>query len=175
VFTCFEAKSDVLRVNEIRVGDTSLLGQFMDLCSIYDEGRVFFTAPFYDGDFIEKLGTHLPMAFTDFEVIVKNVDAAEEMVQCLLQQGCRTVQVYISEHIHAKVYIFESRRGDLAALIGSHNPTKAGISKNLEVGVFIGTRPHKPEWKTIVDLRDYLRGRSCFYSNSTDRKDLKRS
>lgn len=151
----------------MRIGDTGLLPQFLDLCSIYEEGAVFFTAPYYDETFIGNLGAHLPMASIEFEVIVKNANAAEQMRRSLLQQGSKNVEVYVSRYIHAKVYIFESRRRDLAALIGSHNPTKAGLGKNLEVGVFIGARPNGPEWKSIVELRSYLKKRSRPYSGFT--------
>lgn len=167
MLTCLEATSDVLRIDEFRIGDTGLLPQFLDLCSIYEAGSVFFTAPYYDEEFIDDLSTHLLMASIDFEVIVKDENAARWMKRALLQRGGKSVQMYVSKHMHAKVYIFESRRRDLAMVIGSHNPTKAGISRNLEVGVFIGARPNKADWRSIVDLRTYLKKRSRTYSSST--------
>ncbi len=94
----------MLRIDDVRIGDTGLLPQFLDLCSIYQEGAVFFTAPYYDETFIGNLGAHLPMASIEFEVIVKNANAAEQMRRSLLQQGSKNVglcfQIYTREGLY---------------------------------------------------------------------------
>jgi phosphatidylserine/phosphatidylglycerophosphate/cardiolipin synthase-like enzyme len=137
----------------------------MALCSYFNEGRLFITAPYYDETFIEVMSKHLQMRSSTFEVIVKNESIAQKVAASFRQHGAKNVQLYISKHIHAKVYVFESRRGDLAAMIGSHNPTRAGMSRNLEIGIVISAKPNKPEWKMISDLRDYLKRKSRFYAS----------
>ncbi len=161
----------MLGVGEVRLGDTGLLGQFMDLCSVYEGGSIFFTAPYCDDHFIRMLRVHLQMRSFKFQVVVKDDTAAEKMMRSLVQEGSTSAEIFLSQHLHAKVYIFESPNRDLAAMIGSHNATAAGLSKNLEVGVFVSARPNKPEWKAIADLREYLRNKSHFHSSSEHRKN----
>src|SRR5215469_2027281 len=119
----------------LRFGDTRLISEFADQCSGQGGGTLFFTAPFYDSGFLEWLTRYFAKPRMQLEVVVRDVCAAEDLSKQLLKNGCKSVATYICNRLHAKVYIFETLRHDLSLVIGSHNPTRAGISTNLEVGV----------------------------------------
>ncbi len=155
MLTSFASRADLLRSQEIKIGDTSLLPQFLNYCSQFDAGRLFFTAPYYDENFLKRLGGKFLRSRVSFEIVVKSVEAALSFQNTLT--GLAPVSTYVYENLHAKVYVFESQRRDLVALIGSHNPTVAGSEKNLEVGVYIGAKFRTPEWASIFELRAHLR------------------
>lgn len=144
MLTSFTYKADLLGLQEIKIGDTALLPQFLNYCSQFEEGNLFFTAPYYDENFAKRLGRKFLRSKVSFEIVVKNPGAALSFQNTL--SGLQPITTHILENLHAKVYVFESRRRDLAALIGSHNPTVAGSEKNLEVGVYISAKFRTPGW-----------------------------
>lgn len=145
------------------LGRTDLLLRFLELSSSYSGGKLFFTAPFFDSEFLERLVSYLPGRTNEFEVIVKNQDAARDVIEFFWQKHSRNVSVRIAENLHAKVYIFESTKCDLLAVVGSHNPTIAAITQNLEAGVFVGCQPGREEWQHLIELRSSLRASSYAY------------
>jgi phosphatidylserine/phosphatidylglycerophosphate/cardiolipin synthase-like enzyme len=103
-----------------------------------------------------------------FEVVVRDVCSADDLSKQLLKNGCKSVATYICNRLHAKVYIFESLQHDLSLVIGSHNPTRAGMSTNLEVGVRVNAAPGTAQWRAIVDLRDRLKTESQHHESMNE-------
>jgi phosphatidylserine/phosphatidylglycerophosphate/cardiolipin synthase-like enzyme len=71
----------------------------------------------------------------------------------------------VAEALHAKVYLFESPRNELFGLIGSYNPTNAAANNNVEIGVFLASRPRTPEWKNLFELRTFLKNSARPFNN----------
>jgi hypothetical protein len=147
----------------IRVGSAGMLSSFLELCGAFQTGRFFFTAPFFDESFVNSFASKLSVSRCDCEVVVKTPEAAREMLAYLRSHGCRTVSASIATDLHAKVFLFEVAGKCLLGLVGSHNPTAAGIKSNLEIGVYFGAQYGKPEWRTLFDLREFLRRASKPY------------
>jgi phosphatidylserine/phosphatidylglycerophosphate/cardiolipin synthase-like enzyme len=143
--------------NRIAIGRTNLLREFLTLCSAYPSGSLFFTAPFYDQAFLERLSQFLPSTRTHLEVVVRSDSAAADLDTHLRRLGYRNLSIVVSEHLHAKVYMFELRTRDFLAIIGSHNATLAATTINLEVGVFMDAKARSPEWDALFDLRESFR------------------
>jgi hypothetical protein len=164
--TCFSSCVDLaLQPDDLTIGDTCLLDQFLAFCNLYGTGRLFLTAPFFDDSFIEKVleqsGPNVSIS-----VIVRDERAAERMWNVLEEYRHRSLSVYVRPRLHAKVYIFECRNRVLAALIGSHNATKAGSKKNIEIGVFMSAANNKSEWAAIQRTRDYLYKHAKHYKDN---------
>src|ERR1700735_1226149 len=70
------------------------------------------------------------------------------------------ITIRLCHHLHAKVYVFETATHELVGLIGSHNPTRAGTTTNLEVGVLMHASCGTSEWLMLADLRDSIYARS---------------
>src|SRR5258708_26674858 len=102
-----------------RFGDTRLVSDFVDQCSGLSGGTLFFTAPFYDVDFLEGLRNRFSNPRMRFEVVVRNADTAEDLGKRLSRNGCRPAVVHICNRLHAKVYIFESLQRELSVVVGS--------------------------------------------------------
>jgi phosphatidylserine/phosphatidylglycerophosphate/cardiolipin synthase-like enzyme len=152
----------VLAPNQVAIGDTSLIDQLVGFCSLYPDGELLFTAPFFDSTLINRIieNTSREVALT---ILVRTPAAARKIHTMLAERG-RRVSLYVSTALHAKVYIFESKRRIIAALIGSHNPTRAGAKSNLELGVFLSATPGRPEWASIQQTRDFILASSQFNS-----------
>ena len=101
------------------------------------------------------------------------LDSPHDLARLLKRLGCRSASIHICECLHAKVYIFESKKHDLVTFIGSHNPTTAGSNTNLEVGVCFNARVATSAWRVVADLKDFLRDRSRPYSEITEQKDFR--
>jgi hypothetical protein len=145
------------------LGQTDLLPRFLELTASYSGGNLFFTAPFFDSEFLERLVSYLPGKTNSFELIVRQPEAAREIIEYFWRRSCRSVSVRVAERLHAKVYIFESPKGDLLAVVGSHNPTVAAITQNLEAGIFVGAKSGCEEWRHLLELRNSLRASSNAY------------
>jgi phosphatidylserine/phosphatidylglycerophosphate/cardiolipin synthase-like enzyme len=148
---------NVLPTEGIRVGHEGILVDFLELCGAFRRGLFFFTAPFFDERFLDKLLFQFSIGHSEFEVVVRNPDSAQEILDYFGRRGCRSVSVSIAKDLHAKVYVFESAKKSLLGLIGSQNATAAGMRTNLEVGIYIGGKIGSPEWKTLFELREFLR------------------
>lgn len=151
---------NALPTEGIRVGYQGILIDFLELCGAFRHGSFFFTAPFFDECFLNKLLSQLSVGESAFQVVVRNSAAADEILDYFARHGCKSVSVLIAKDLHAKVYIFESTERTLLGLVGSHNPTAAGMKANLEIGIYLASRIGKPEWKALFELREFLRKRS---------------
>jgi phosphatidylserine/phosphatidylglycerophosphate/cardiolipin synthase-like enzyme len=161
--TCLSISlTPVLAPNQVAIGDTCLIEQLVGFCSLYPDGELLFTAPFFDATLIDRIieNTSREIALT---ILVRTPAAARKIIPMLASRG-RKVTVYISAALHAKVYIFESKRRVIAAMIGSHNPTRAGAKNNLELGVFLSATPGRQEWHSIQQTRDFILASSQFNS-----------
>lgn len=164
--TCFSSPMDLaLRADDLKIGDTCLLDQFLAFCNLYHIGSLFLTAPFFDRRFIDRM---LKQTGPDISltIVVRDDKAAGRVWELL--QGChhRSVCVYIRPRLHAKVYIFECKNQVIATLIGSHNATNAGRKGNVEVGVFVSAANNKSEWAAIQHTRSYLAEQAEFYRDN---------
>jgi phosphatidylserine/phosphatidylglycerophosphate/cardiolipin synthase-like enzyme len=149
--------ANALPTEGMRVGRESILVDFLELCGAFRRGLFFFTAPFFDESFVDKLVSQVSVAQSEFEIVVRDSAAARQILDCFRRRGCRSVSVSIARDLHAKVYVFEAGARNLFGLIGSHNATAAGMKTNLEVGIYIGGRIGRAEWKTLFELREFLR------------------
>jgi phosphatidylserine/phosphatidylglycerophosphate/cardiolipin synthase-like enzyme len=147
------------------IGSTVLLPQFLSLCAASQQRTVFFTAPFYESTFMERLASNFDFRSVRVEIIVETGAVAELILSDLQQHYCQNFALYICARLHAKVYIFESLRGHLAALVGSHNPTVSGMSSNIEIGIVLRARPTTSNWLTITDLKKFLINRATPYTS----------
>jgi hypothetical protein len=143
-------------------GGTALLGDFLESCAVTGGGSLFFTAPFYDEPFLVQLVRELP-ASTTVHILVKRDDAADKLLHLLSRYRRGAVNISVADSLHAKVYILESPRRDVTALIGSHNPTIAGLAVNLEAGVLIAAAPHTRAWTMVIELREFLKSKAIPY------------
>lgn len=161
--TCLSASSAAaLGPNQVTIGDTCLIDQLLGFCSLYPNGELLFTAPFFDRNLIDRIIENTPREIA-LSVIVRSRTAARRMSAMLAKRG-RKVTIYVSTSLHAKVYVFECKRRIIAALIGSHNPTRAGSKANLEVGVFLSATPGRPEWLPIQQAREFIVASAHFNS-----------
>jgi phosphatidylserine/phosphatidylglycerophosphate/cardiolipin synthase-like enzyme len=159
--TCLSlASTSMLGPNQVTIGDTCLIDQLLGFCSLYPNGELLFTAPFFDRNLIDRIieNTSREIALS---IVVSSVAAARRMSTMVAKRG-RRVTIYVSEALHAKVYVFECKRRVMAAMIGSHNPTRAGTKANLEVGVFLSATPGRPEWLSIQQTREFIIASSNF-------------
>jgi hypothetical protein len=152
--------------NRLSLGDATLISEFADHCSAHSAGRLFFTAPFYDSAFLEWLTGHCAKTRTRIEVVVRDARAAEDLSKQLLNNGCKRLAIYICNRLHAKVYMFESLRHELSVVISSQNPTRAGITRNLEIGVRVTAAPGTSQWRAVADLREFLKTESQVYEKT---------
>lgn len=161
--TCLSISSAAaLGPNQVTIGDTCLIDQLLAFCSLYPNGELLFTAPFFDRNLIDRIIENTPREIT-LSIIVRSTAAARRISTMLAKRG-RKVTIYVSVALHAKVYIFECKRRIIAALIGSHNPTRAGTKANLEVGVFLSATPGRPEWFPIQQAREFIVASAHFNS-----------
>ena len=160
MFSSFCTTERIFSPNGITVGDSALLGHFLEICSLAPGGQLLLTAPYYDKGFFDMFSKYFDVRKLSINVIAKNATGATELADSLCQYGWQNFSVSVSEHLHAKVFIFAALNGNYHAVIGSCNPTFAGIKKNLEVGVYIGAKPSTPEWQAIFDLKEFIK-RQC--------------
>jgi hypothetical protein len=146
------------------VGATLLLPQFISLCAASDQRSLFFTAPFYDSTFLNLLASNFDLRSVRLEAVVRTKAIGESLLQDLRDLNGSKFSLYICERLHAKVYVFESVRKDLAGLIGSHNPTISGMTSNIEVGVVLRGNPKTPNWSTLDETRRFLIGSALPYT-----------
>lgn len=161
--TCFSSPQDLaLRADDLKIGDTCLLDQFLAFCNLYGTGSLFLTAPFFDPRFITRMleQTGPDIALT---IVVRDDKAAGRVWGLLQSCKRRSVSVYVRPRLHAKVYIFECYNQVIATLIGSHNATNAGRKGNVEVGVFVSAANKKSDWVAIQHTRSYLAEHAEFY------------
>jgi len=158
----------------IRVGHQGILVEFLELCGAFRRGSFFFTAPFFDECFLDELLSHVSIVDSTFEVVVRNSAAAQEILNYFARHECRSISVSIAKNLHAKVYVFESAGKTLLGLVGSHNPTAAGMKANLEVGIYLASRVGKPAWTVLFELREFLRKYSQPYLNTGTDRELHR-
>jgi phosphatidylserine/phosphatidylglycerophosphate/cardiolipin synthase-like enzyme len=153
--SCGSGAADLaLRTNTLTIGGTSLIDQLIGFCSLYPDGELFLTAPFFDEHVIQRILTNTSSAVA-LRIVVRTKDAARRM-RTLLEERRRKCVIYVNAHLHAKLYVFECKNRVIAALIGSHNPTRAGSKTNIEIGVFLSATPGRPEWQPIQQAREYI-------------------
>lgn len=150
----------------MRVGHRGILVEFLELCGAFQRGSFFFTAPFFDECFLDKLLSQISIADSTFEVVVRSPAAAQEILAYFGRHECASIFVSVARDLHAKVYVFESAGKTLLGLVGSHNPTAAGMKANLEVGIYLASGIGKPEWTALFELREFLRKCSQPYLNN---------
>ena len=168
------ARVNSLPTEGIRVGHHGILVEFLELCGAFRRGSFFFTAPFFDKCFLNKLLSEVSIVDTAFEVVVRNSAAAQEMLDYFDRNECKFISVSIVKDLHAKVYVFESPGKALLGLVGSHNPTAAGMKANFEIGIYLASRIGRPEWRALSELRDFLRKSSQPYLRSGTDTGLRR-
>ena len=115
---------------------------------------------------MERLASNFDFRSVRLEIIVETEGVAEVILGDLQQHYCQNFDLYICARLHAKVYIFESLRGHLAALVGSHNPTSSGMSSNIEIGVVLRARPTTSNWLTLTELKKFLINQATPYMSN---------
>lgn len=154
----------------IRIGLTELLPEFLDMCSYANSGTFFLAAPFLDETLIEEVSSRFTRQHIRFHIVVPHEDVCAKLRSRLNRRSVAPVTIYLCRHLHAKVYLFETGTRELIGLIGSHNPTRAGTTTNIEVGVLLHARSGTPEWLMLADLRATLYERSRPYSRVAGNK-----
>jgi PLD-like domain len=157
--TCLSSPTRRARIG-FRIGWTDLLSEFLDLCASSGPGILLLVAPFMDEALIEGITARLTMQRVNLCLIVSGEDVAGRLRMKLHPRYCSLVTIRLCDHLHAKVYIFETATHELVGLIGSHNPTRAGTTTNLEVGVLMRASCGTSEWLMLADLRDSIYARS---------------
>ena len=165
---CFDSRENALTLRDVTIGDSSLLLQFLHRISLHSTGKLFFTAPYYDEFFLTNLSRSLLQSQIELEILVKGRSDADRVFNILNVGGWQYLSLSIAKHLHAKAYIFESKRGDLETLIGSQNATHAGTTKNLEASVYFAASKYTAEWESIFRFREFLRSSSKHYDSKTN-------
>jgi hypothetical protein len=143
-----------LGTNVVTIGDTGLMDQLLGFCGLYPDGEIFLTAPYFDEHLIDRmLGNTNPEV--TLKIVCRTKLAADHLAK-LVASRQRKAHLYVHPRLHAKIYVFECKNRVIAALIGSHNPTRAGSKSNLEIGVFLSATCGKPEWQPIQQAREFI-------------------
>jgi len=147
----------------IRIGLTELLPEFLDLCSYAGSSTFFLAAPFVDENLIEDISSRFAKEKIIFHIVVPDEIVSARLQSRVPHRSIPFVKIHVCRHLHAKVYLCETRSREFIGLIGSHNPTRAGTTTNVEVGVLLFAKSGTPEWLQLADLRAALCERSRPY------------
>jgi DNA-binding NarL/FixJ family response regulator len=80
------ATVNALPTEGIRVGYQGILIDFLELCGAFRHGSFFFTAPFFDECFLDKLLSQLSVGESDFQV-VGQVGSGADVVRVVVEQA----------------------------------------------------------------------------------------
>lgn len=142
------------------IGGTSLLREFIGFVGEQQEqGCLGIAAPFVGPGIVDTtplLWECIPHRHIDLRIVVqrpRDVMAAEEQ---LGRYPWKSMQIGRVPRLHAKLYAFTTPRTTGAALIGSHNLTIAGATRNMEAGVLMQSRGPAPLGALIADVMDNI-------------------
>ena len=125
------------------VGGTRLVEEFFgQINERPQDGHLALSVPFINPKLVNELGTLQSLSHRRITctIVTAASPTSEEACRRLLRLPWKSLEVFRSGTLHAKVYAFAGQDGLAVALIGSHNLTFSGTRRNAEVGVLIVSR-----------------------------------
>jgi phosphatidylserine/phosphatidylglycerophosphate/cardiolipin synthase-like enzyme len=140
-------------------GGTRLLPSLLECVASSKGGDLLVATPFFEApsETFEAVWHLMPHSDIDLLLKVRTLPDARRSARFLARFPWRSLRISTQKTLHAKLYAFRyADQPGGVCLVGSHNLTRAGCSRNREAGVlFIGRT--SPDIQRMVDaVRAYI-------------------
>lgn len=142
------------------IGGTHLVNEFMaHVEEAAQEGELVVAVPYINPTLVRELSSWKGIVHARLHctVVTGQCPTSAEACRELARLPWQSIAIFRSMILHAKTYTFIGNRGFSAALIGSHNLTFAGTSRNSEAGVFLISRRTSELTETIQHCLDHIK------------------
>ena len=142
------------------VGGTTLVNEFIaQVEQSGQHGQLAVAVPFINRNLVNELSTWQGIIHQRItcSLVTSTCLTSEEACRTLVRLPWSSLEIFESHTLHAKTYAFIGQNGFAAALIGSHNLTFAGTSRNIEAGVLLLSRARTQLSITIEDCIEHIK------------------
>jgi len=138
-------------------GGTHLISLFLDsVVAMTGRRELGITVPFVEQGFAHACPEWKQVAHQDidFFLVVRRRSDVDCAIAHLSMFPWRSLRIAREPSLHAKVFTCIGADGAAAALVGSHNLTRAGARTNYEAGLLMKTLRRSPTTSIIEELHD---------------------
>ena len=148
----------------ITIGATGTLKHFFNRASLSKQAaELWICSPFFDNQSQQVNSVLGSLAHSKVALFILTSDKRTAGVagRSMANFPWKKIEVAYATNLHAKIYFFSVQRGDQLCVIGSHNFTENGLSKNFESGVFMASNGNDDlqtfVGETLVSLKERFR------------------